>query len=377
MAKSKSITKYPVEVTQEDREYLEKLAWNAGFKWGQRGNVTAWLTAIAEQRLELHAIPPLTEADFKKLPKVSGLYFALNKTGDILYIGKSKNLQAIPGYKATERLVEAGVVGVAIHRLPYTQLDEVQSQLVELLKPPLNDQSQGNISLYTAQTEVEHLLQSFWTLRDTGQDDAARTIANILLERYETSEAVTQHLEAMVNKPQSKAVEQIKLAIANNQPFTLNYQSASGRQHEFNIEYAEINKIERHFYLCCWVDRVTDKAEIPALAHNMTLRLDRISGATIIPDSGKVWRGKLDSIELHFKLIGGWAKGYEAKEGDIESKFMLENEIPVRYVKRRVQFWHWIGRELLRYGAECIVIGPEDARSLIAAEVAKMNQNYQ
>jgi hypothetical protein len=238
------------------------------------------------------------------------------------------------------------------------------------ISPSEGEQGKLEAKVYRSRKEIEHLTQAFWTLRDSGQMEQAETIANILLQQYKISEALKQHLNSL---PQNNHNQSISEAIAAQTPFTLTYQSASGKGYSFDIAYAEIRLIERHYYLCCWAVEDTGKGEIPALSHNMTLRLDRIKDAVAFPRPGMEWREEgLDSVIVEMQMLGGWTNGYEPKPEDISVE---KNDAGI-IVRRKVEFWHWAKRQILNYGGDCIILSPEDVRGLIVEETAKMSANY-
>ncbi|MBD2503959.1 WCX domain-containing protein [Anabaena azotica] len=356
--------RYSIIVNQNLKSPLEKLAQEFGYLWGEKGNVKGFVEAIAQNQVPLMKSPAN-----KSLPRRCCIYLGVDEFGEILYIGKSQNLSALHRQKTAQQLIEAGVVGVCWLAVERDRLDELHLNLVGLLDPQLNKNIIDIEVKYDSHNEVEHLMQAFWSLWDLGLIEQSRTIADILLQRYEISPALEQHLKSI---PQN-CYPSFSELIGTKQPFTLSYESASGNGYSFDITYAEIRQIERHHYLCCWAQQNTGKAEIPALAHNMTLRLDRVKDAVLLPISGMQWREQgLDSVVLEMKLLGRWTSAYEPKPEDISIDKCEDGII----VKRKLQFWHWAKRDILRYGSGCVVLSPEDVKGLMANETARMSASY-
>jgi predicted DNA-binding transcriptional regulator YafY len=65
-------------------------------------------------------------------------------------------------------------------------------------------------------------------------------------------------------------------------------------------------------------------------------------------------------------------KSYEPKPSDISNEIIGE----VRQVVRRVSNPFWLIREVLRYGDDCVIVSPDNVRSLIKEKLFSCYQNY-
>ncbi|PMB14892.1 hypothetical protein [Fischerella thermalis] len=81
---------------------------------------------------------------------------------------------------------------------------------------------------------------------------------------------------------------------------------------------------------------------------------------------------RFDSVDLEMKLLGRWTNAYEPKPEDISIDKCEDGII----VKRKLQFWHWAKRDILRYGSGCVILSPENVKGLMATETASMSSNY-
>ncbi len=220
------------------------------------------------------------------------------------------------------------------------------------------------------------LLQATWTLRDTGQDAAAETLACILLERFNLSDTIREQLESLASRMSVPIVSTLRSYIQQKSPFVVDYRSATGKACQYTVRYAELGGFpgERYNYLKCWVDEANEYAEIEGLAHNYTLNLNRIISINSVGDND--WRSvALDKILVEFMLIGNWVGSYESSVDDVVPRPPIING--KLYVSRYVSFWHFFKRDIIRYGADCKIVAPVRAVESMRAEIRKMLANYQ
>ncbi|MEI2582047.1 helix-turn-helix transcriptional regulator [Scytonema sp. PRP1] len=221
-------------------------------------------------------------------------------------------------------------------------------------------------------TQVAALQQAIGLLKDSGFVEQAQTISSLVLERGKLETPMRQSLLQQVSQPSEAwrlLVEQLR---ANQQPFHLLYGNAQEEDLSFTVRFAEIAFEDKRFYLNIWCDETEDikNTDFPELIHNRCLRLDRIKG--VVPING-YWRHEgLDSLEVQLHFYRGMVKAYEPKQNDIENKVIGD----IRQVVRRVPHPFWLIREVLRYGEDCVVVSPENVRSLVKEKLKTLYQRY-
>ncbi|MBR8834493.1 MAG: transcriptional regulator [Stigonema ocellatum SAG 48.90 = DSM 106950] len=222
-------------------------------------------------------------------------------------------------------------------------------------------------------TQVAALQQAVRLLQDSGFVEQAQTISILLLERGKLEPPMRQSLLQQVSHPASEAwrilIDQLR---QNHQPFHLLYGNAQGEDLSFTVRYAEIAFEEKRFYLNIWCDETEDlkNPDFPELIHNRCLRLDRIKG--VVPVNGH-WRHEgLDYLMVYLHFLGGMVKAYEPRPNDINNQVMGD----VRQVERRVSNPFWLIREVLRYGEDCVVVSPENVRSLVREKLKAQCLRY-
>jgi predicted DNA-binding transcriptional regulator YafY len=220
--------------------------------------------------------------------------------------------------------------------------------------------------------QVAALQQAIGLLKDSGFIEQAQTTSSLLLERGQLELPMRQLLLQQVSQPTEAwriLTDQFR---QNQQPFHLLYDNPQVGDLSFTVRYAEIAFEEKRFFLNIWCDETEDigKTDFPELIHNRCLRLDRIKG--VVPINGQ-WRHEgLDSLEVYLHFYKGLIKAYEAKPNDISNEVIGE----VRQVVRKVSNTFWLIREVLRYGDECVIVSPENVRSLIKAKLITLCQHY-
>jgi hypothetical protein len=158
-------------------------------------------------------------------------------------------------------------------------------------------------------------------------------------------------------------------------PFRLTYQDAAGLLWNFSVRHARIAPLEERQYLLCWCDETAGNQDIPELQHNWTLRLDGIPEEAVISPIAGHWQPELGFVDVELHLMNRLAVAYRTK-----SKADLLNEwdadLQVRRVIRRITSTFWFFREVRRYGADCVVAGPEVVRDRFVDDLSQALQHY-
>jgi len=222
--------------------------------------------------------------------------------------------------------------------------------------------------------QIEALQQAIRTLVDTGQTQEAHLVANLLLKQSQLEEPLKREIERFLTTPPVPWRLELDAYIQRQQPFQLSYQDAANRVWSFVVRYAQFVLHERRQYFDCWCDQTAGNQDLPSLAHNWCLRLDRIPEAAISPVEGK-WHSTLDRVEVEIHLFRGLAFAYEAKPDDILNEW-VENTPQVRRVIRRVTSTFWFFREIRRYGEDCEIIAPKEVRSMFKQKLQALVRNY-
>jgi predicted DNA-binding transcriptional regulator YafY len=212
-------------------------------------------------------------------------------------------------------------------------------------------------------------------LVDQGQIHPAQLVAELLLSRGELSLPLRQALEQFVGQPPQAWRLQLEQQILRQQPFCLAYYDAADRPFTFSIAWAEMISIERRQYLQCWCAETADNPDLPELAHNRTLRLDRIPEAAISPYKIK-WRAGPDLMQVELRLYDNLALAYSSKPTDLLSQ-LLPSQPLRRRVVRQVSSTFWLFREILPYGEDCEIVGPPQVRQQFEQKVQALAQRYE
>jgi hypothetical protein len=212
-------------------------------------------------------------------------------------------------------------------------------------------------------------------LMDAGQRDDALAVAHLLLERSELTIPLRQEIERYVANPAPSWRLEVENMIKRQQPFQLAYQDAAERVWQFRIRHAVVDTHNDRQYLDCWCEETEGNRDLPELAHNWCLRFDRITDASITSIAGR-WRSGLDTIPVELHLFRGLAFAYESKTArDVVNEW--HPELPqVRRVIREVPNTFWLIREILRYGQDCEVIGPDGVRAKVIEEIQALAGRY-
>ena len=232
------------------------------------------------------------------------------------------------------------------------------------------------------ESRIRALHRCIGALTDIGQVEQGQIIANLLLERSELSIPMRKEIEGVLNNSLPSWRLQIDHYILRQQPFQLSYQDAAERILNYTVHYAKITPHEKRLYLDCWCQETLDNHDIEELQHNWCFRLDRINEAAITEIAGK-WRtdksalalSHLDQIDVEMHLLNNLAFAYQSKPEDKRVEW-IPDQPKVKRVIRRVSNTFWFIREIMQYSSDCIVVSPEDVRSLIQKKLINMSQNY-
>jgi predicted DNA-binding transcriptional regulator YafY len=221
--------------------------------------------------------------------------------------------------------------------------------------------------------QINALRQATQLLIDIGAIEASESVITILLNQGDLEAPLRQALLHQLLQPVEAWRNQIDQYITQKQPFFATYRNSQGKTLDFHARYAEIQFYEKRFYLQIWCDETADVEldipDLPELWHNRCLRLDRIQ--TLQPIGG-TWQGQLAFIKVYLQFRGWLANAYEPKPEDMENQVIGD----IRQVTRRVMNPFWLIREVLRYGEDCRIIGPEAVRDRFKQKLHTLCQQY-
>jgi hypothetical protein len=212
-------------------------------------------------------------------------------------------------------------------------------------------------------------------LMDAGKVNEAIVIAELMLERSELSSPLRAEVQKFVDKPSFPWRLNIEQMMRQYRPFRLTYQDAAERMWSFTVRHARIVPYGDRQYLDCWCDETEGSQDIPELRHNWSLRLDRIPEEAIVSPVSGAWQPDLASVEVEMHLLNRLALAYRSKKGaDLVNEW--DGDRQLRRVVRRVHHTFWFVREVLPYGADCVVVSPPAVRRILAREIAAMAERY-
>jgi len=233
--------------------------------------------------------------------------------------------------------------------------------------------AQGKLSLGAipalTELQIQALQQAVKDLVDAGHIGEAKNVITLLLENVELSAPARQALMRQVGQSIEGWRIQLEQLISNRQPFHLVYGKPNRDFVEFSVRYAQLTPYEKRLYLQIWCEETADNRDVPELEHNRTLRLDRIQA--VVPISGQ-WQGQLDQLLVEVHFLKGLIHAYESRLEDVEDERMDD----IRRVVRRIHNTFWFFREVRRYGADCVVIGPDNVRDRFARDAIAMARHY-
>ena len=223
---------------------------------------------------------------------------------------------------------------------------------------------------------IEALNQARMSLVDSGKIADAITITQLLRSRSELTIPLRNELEQFVIGHVHPWRIDIEHYINRQQPFQLSYQDARDIIWHFTIRHARIVPRDERQYLDCWCEETEGSQDVPELIHNRTLRLDRITDAAISAIKGP-WHNDLDTLNVEMHLYEGLAFAYRSKKSRDISVEWLPDKPQARQVIRQITSTFWFVREVLPYGGDCEVIGPESVREKIATQIQTLFDRYQ
>jgi hypothetical protein len=236
----------------------------------------------------------------------------------------------------------------------------------ELLIAPNNDWSQDLINT---------LYKAIICLNDRGDSKNAQIISELLLNRSELKNPLRREIERLLETTQKPNWRQLlEHFIDEETPFQLSYQDAAQRIWTFHIQFAEILHRDRREYLDCWCQETDGNTDLPKLQHNWTLRLDRITDASLSPIQAK-WRSHLDYLSVELNLYHGLAFAYEAKPNDLYNEW-IPKQPQVRRVLRNVSNTFWLFREILPYGEDCLIVSPKEVQHRFKLKLQSLSERY-
>ncbi len=219
--------------------------------------------------------------------------------------------------------------------------------------------------------QVQSLEQAAKLLIDSGYIPEAQTLIALVLERANIEPPQRQSLLQLISQPVEAWQVLLDQRIENRQPFRLYYQDAQKKAWEFTVRYAQIKVREKRFYLETWNEETEGNYDIPELAHNRSLRLDRITNLATLPIEGE-WRDNQDFVKVQLHFYRGLARAYEAKAEDVSDTW----DGNVRKVVKEVSNTFWLIREVSQYWEDCEIVSPESVRDRVKQKLRLQCQQY-
>ncbi|WP_424404116.1 helix-turn-helix transcriptional regulator [Microcoleus sp.] len=217
--------------------------------------------------------------------------------------------------------------------------------------------------------QVQSLDKAVKFLNDSGEVEAAQIVLGLLLDKANLEAPMRQQLLEKVSQTAEAWRLRLNQLIDNDQPFRLFYQSKKDKLSEFTARSAKIRLYDKRLYLEIWCDDANPR-EIPELAHNRCLRLDKI--VNLLPASEN-WRESIDYTEVHLHFRGGLADNYESKPDEDVANEMVGD---VRHVVKRVSSIFWLFRDVLRYGEDCVIVSPDNVRDRFQQKLIALCRQY-
>ena len=217
--------------------------------------------------------------------------------------------------------------------------------------------------------QVQSLSKAVKFLNDSGEVEAAQIVLALLLDKGNLESPVRDELLEQVKQTSEAWRLRLNQLIDNRQPFRLFYQSKKDKLSEFTARSAKIRLYDKRLYLEIWCDDAEPR-EIPELAHNRCLRLDKI--VNLLPASAN-WRESIDYLEVQLHFSKGLAHNYESKPDEDVANEMVGD---VRHVVKRVSSIFWLFRDVLRYGEDCIIVSPDGVRDRFQQKLIALCRQY-
>jgi predicted DNA-binding transcriptional regulator YafY len=219
------------------------------------------------------------------------------------------------------------------------------------------------------------LLEALRALHDTGHVPEARELAPLLTSTGHLGPDQRMAVYAELARSELPFRGVIEEAIAHRTPIVLQYLGLKGTPSQYLARHVELTIRERRWYVDIYTE---DKpsADIPELAHNRCLRLDKIVSAVPVLHAER-WAPELSSIVAQLRLHGEDARYYERHDDDVHVGDLVETAaVPERAVMRRVTFSWWFVRDILRHGSACRVEGPPALVEVVAGHLRRASERY-
>jgi predicted DNA-binding transcriptional regulator YafY len=224
-------------------------------------------------------------------------------------------------------------------------------------------------------SRIQALLRAQRLLIDTGDLAAARLLAELLLSRNELTLPQRSELQQFFDQPPPPWRQTLDQHILSQTPFRLTYCDAADRPWSFSIHHAQINWVEKRQYLQCWCAETDGHLDLPELAHNRTLRLDRITDAVVMP-LRTPWKSDLDRIDVEFHLFAGLIAAYRSTGNPDKINQLIGEPVLARRIVRSVASTFWLFREILPYGEDCELISPDSLRQEFRRKIQRLGDRY-
>jgi predicted DNA-binding transcriptional regulator YafY len=222
---------------------------------------------------------------------------------------------------------------------------------------------------------IQALITAQQLLIDAGKIDNAKILTELLLSRSELTIPQRTELQNFLDHPPAPWRQTLDRYIRSHTSFRLAYYDTADRPWSFSIRHAQILPIEKRLYLQCWCEETDGNQDIPELAHNRTLRLDRIPDAAITPLKAK-WQPDLDRVDVEFHIFGGLISGYRSNHTNDKTNDMIAEPVTARRIIRSISSTFWFFREILPYGEDCEIISPDHIRQKFAEKVRLLVDRY-
>ncbi|NJM46702.1 MAG: WYL domain-containing protein [Alkalinema sp. RU_4_3] len=222
---------------------------------------------------------------------------------------------------------------------------------------------------------IQVLITAQQLLIDSGKIEEARHLTELLLSRQELTIPQRTGLQRFFDNPPPPWRQTLDQHIRSQTPFRLAYYDAADRPWSFSIHHAQITPIEKRLYLQCWCEETEGNTDIPELAHNRTLRLDRIPEAAITPLKAK-WKPDVDRIDVEFHLFDFLIRAYRSTDKQDKLNELIAEPTTARRIIRPIASTFWFFREILPYGDECELISPPSIRQQFQAKIQAMHNRY-
>jgi predicted DNA-binding transcriptional regulator YafY len=222
---------------------------------------------------------------------------------------------------------------------------------------------------------IHVLITAQQLLIDSGKIEEARHLTELLLSRQELTIPQRTQLQTFLNNPPPPWRQTLDQHIRSQTPFRLAYYDAADRPFSFSIHHAHITPIEKRLYLQCWCQETEGNFDIPELAHNRTLRLDRIPEAAITPLKAR-WKDDLDRIDVEFHLFAGLIRAYRSTEKQDKLNELIAEPVTARRIIRPIASSFWFFREILPYCEDCEIIYPLALRHRFRQKIQALFARY-